>query len=279
MNWRTTNSSRLEADGHERKKIHLGALLLGSAAYVALPNEKDESETNLAIDVESGVFATRILDQGRKIRLVFDPVALTLHLEREAAILEVFPLVGRDLKECVHWIGSRLSAILQRRVIMTLREYPDFPNSPWRRGEVFDVGRTGEREELVTWFRNAAEILGAFVSELREATPPRLWPHHFDHGALLVVDGREDAMVGLGFSPGDEHFSSPYFYCSPFPRPEECITLPEVANGFWNRDGFVSAILTAELIERSVNPETAVMEYLESAIQVCRYLVSRSTGQ
>ena len=45
----------------------------------------------------------------------------------------------------------------------------------------------------------------------------RIWPHHFDLGALLPIgDGR---AIGLGLSPGDGAYDEPYFYTSPYPVP------------------------------------------------------------
>ena len=47
----------------------------------------------------------------------------------------------------------------------------------------------------------------------------RVWPHHFDLGALLKLTAEKpDHMLGLGLSPGDTGIDMPYFYCSPYPQ-------------------------------------------------------------
>ena len=69
----------------------------------------------------------------------------------------------------------------------------------------------------------------------------RIWPHHFDIGALITLSADGQQSIGLGMTPGDTHFDQPYFYCSPYPAPEAGTTLPILAAGKWTTDGFASA--------------------------------------
>ena len=43
-----------------------------------------------------------------------------------------------------------------------------------------------------------------------------LWPHHFDFSVEWFT-GKKDEQIGTGISPGDEQYSEPYLYMSPYP--------------------------------------------------------------
>ena len=113
--------------------------------------------------------------------------------------------------------------------------------------------------------------------ELRSAestlSEPRIWPHHFDLGALMPLTDDGKRTIGVGFSPGDASFDQPYFYCSPYPAPEAGASLPPLAVGKWTIDGFTSAILTAEELTNSGSQQEAVRLYLTDAVHKCRALI------
>jgi hypothetical protein len=97
---------------------------------------------------------------------------------------------------------------------------------------------------LGAWYGFGAELLGELVaaaSSADEATPPRLWPEHFD---IAIELGSENAgrRANYGLSPGDEQHPEPYLYVGPWTA--------AVCGELWTAKGFNGAEMGyAELLE------------------------------
>lgn len=59
-----------------------------------------------------------------------------------------------------------------------------------------------------------------------------LWPDHFDF-SLEWFSGHNDEQIGIGISPGDEQFATPYAYVTPYPFNDK-ITQSKLPIGQWN---------------------------------------------
>jgi hypothetical protein len=85
--------------------------------------------------------------------------------------------------------------------------------------------------------------------------------------------------VGVGLSPGDEHYGGPYFYVTPWPYPAP-ERLPELSSrGHWHTEGFVAAILPADcILEAGGGPEQEreTRGFLQEAIRESRSLLLKS---
>lgn len=99
---------------------------------------------------------------------------------------------------------------------------------------------------LASWFAFGAGVLEELRAETAPehgATPPQLWPEHFDVAIELGAEAR-GARAGYGASPGDELHAEPYLYVVPW-------RAAAVADGgeLWNATAFTGAELSyAELI-------------------------------
>ena len=134
-------------------------------------------------------------------------------------------LAGHTLAEALAWADEQFGA--PRGV--HLRDY-DLPESPLRTGARFvgGVGLAAELAELARYYD-----LGLAVCARYGAC--RIWPHHFDLGALV-------GQAGIGLSPGDRYYSEPYFYMTPAPGDA---SVPALSAGFWRTEGWTGAVLLA----------------------------------
>ena len=81
-------------------------------------------------------------------------------------------------------------------------------------------------KSLGVWYSTAHNALTGLIdltdhSSMKMTGAPvvRCWPHHFDMATLFNLG--EDRSIGVGFSPGDESYDEPYFYCTPWPPPDQ----------------------------------------------------------
>lgn len=136
-----------------------------------------------------------------------------------------FPLAGKTLAQALLWADGRYGTPRGAH----LRDY-DLPVSPLRTGAAF-AGYPEQLAELARWYQLGHEALAAVAP----AEGIRIWPHHFDLGA--IVDG-----VGIGLSPGDRYYDEPYFYVTPRTGDPRVPALPA---GTWRTDEWTGAVLTS----------------------------------
>ncbi len=270
MNWQDTGAVAPRALTEARIQLHCGGLVLASAAHSLLEHAGDDSHSNFGFESATGSLHTRVLAGGASLHLDLPTFALVLR-NGEGRLGEA-PLAGRSLRGAMDWVEQRLSEVAESSVEITQREFPDFPDSPVMQGAAFPQPPADALDELTRWFANGQALLETLRAEHEQLSELRVWPHHFDLGALLPLGG--DAMIGLGLSPGDEHHDQPYFYCSPYPQPSPDADLPVLALGGWQTEGFVSALLTAEDVQASSSQGAAATTYLETAVAACRGVLS-----
>jgi hypothetical protein len=111
---------------------------------------------------------------------------------------------------------------------------------------------------LGAWYGFASALLTELVDEAGEAeaaTPPRLWPEHFDI-AIELGEEAGGARANYGASPGDENHDEPYLYVGPWTA--------EVSGELWNARGFGGAELGyAELIA-GPDPGAAAIDFFRT---------------
>lgn len=109
------------------------------------------------------------------------------------------------------------------------------------------VYKPEDAKKYFTALKNADRIFKEHRASLSgEVSPVQLWPHHFDlafewFGTLMVVTGeggeatQNPAQLNLGFSPGDDSYTEPYFYSNPWPFESDRLAdkpLPQGARWF-----------------------------------------------
>ena len=131
-----------------------------------------------------------------------------------------------------------------------------------------------ELEALARWFGAADDVL----EEVRGKTakirpgpgPVRCWPHHFDIALLVSFDvggGESARSIGVGVSPGDEHYAQPYAYVSPYPAPKNPQPPELPPGGHWHTKDFFAAVATAEALLAQPDPRAALVAVIDAAFE------------
>src|SRR3954454_17485021 len=110
---------------------------------------------------------------------------------------------------------------------------------------------------LADYYAFAQRVLESFSGTLdagADATPPTLWPEHFDVAIEAGAEARGE-RAAYGASPGDEDHREPYLYVGPWKS--------GVEGPLWNATAFKGAELGyAELID--ADADAVAMDFLES---------------
>ena len=118
-------------------------------------------------------------------------------------------------------------------------------------------------------------MLRAFTAKRSNASEVRCWPHHFDIATVANLgprngnEGSDQARsIGIGVSPGDEHYAQPYAYVSPSPRFDRLPDPPKP--GRWHTDGFFGAVATGDAILGLPNRGQGLIGFIMEAVDIGR---------
>jgi hypothetical protein len=225
-----------------RIQLHWASQILAATANALMEIQPDDSQSNLAWDETNRAMVGR---EGASIEFP------TFQLISPAG--DLYPLLGKTLDDGMRWLGGHVEAQL------VLRDY-EMPSHRVATGSPFDP-KLEELGELADWFTFGQEAMDDFDN-------CRIWPHHFDLGWMLEIDGPEKS-IGGGMSPGDHSFNQPYFYINPYgiDRPAE---LPELGSGASWADDWFGAILTADKIVAAENPQAVAKSYFDDIVSMMK---------
>jgi hypothetical protein len=231
-----------------RLELHYAAQIVAASADAWLPERADDGHT--AMTWKTPIMLGEPSPTEVRIGIRAVDFAVVAYHDGELSTLS---LAGKTLAEAMAWADEQFGT--PRGIAM--RAY-DMPASPLAIGGHF-VGHEPELAELARWYDLGLAVLGTVVAP----TELEIWPHHFDLGAIIVLDGTR--QIGIGLSPGDRYYAEPYFYVTPSPRVDK--PLPALAGGgVWRTDEWTGAVLTAST---GGDPYT----FIASAIAAARMLL------
>jgi hypothetical protein len=251
---------------------------IGAALAEPLP---DDSHVSLTWNPVLEVFMGAPIRAKTPFRVAFDPITLTAGLLNEQnRIFASLPLHQKTLGEGLDWHKRELAKLgVDTEQIVLLTYPPDFPDHPLGHGQRFDAYHCiPERWELALYYANTFHILQDIITKTEDATPIHIWPHHFDMALLIDIPGKKEGeamTISVGLSPGDETYSEPYWYVSPYPYPATD-GLPTLQHqGFWHTQQWVGAVLTASRLmpESTLQQMEQVHSFLYSAIAFSQSLL------
>lgn len=300
----------LEAD---RRLLHWAVQLPAAAADALLPEAPDDSHTNVFWDPGLATLVGRPLGYGSGVRVAVSPGDLSVRLlsgvgregghpaatagaEGTADPAFVLHLAGLTLHDAAARLGAALSDRLGRSVDLQFRDY-DMPDHPVGSGDPFPSPPTLALSELATWYALGTAALMDLAEGDERTVPVAIWPHHFDIGTIVFLDGvpggtadwppdeesvdarKKAPQIGLGLSPGDGSIPHPYFYVTPWPV-DRWDDLPALPHGRWQTEGFQGAVLDAHAILSvpGAARQSAVEGFLRNALTHGERLVRRSGG-
>ena len=138
-----------------------------------------------------------------------------------------------------------------------------------------------DAEKYFTALKNVDRIFKEHRASLSgEVSPVQLWPHHFDlafewFGTRILETGeggeatQKPAQLNLGFSPGDDSYTDPYFYSNPWPfESDQLADKPLPRGARWFTESWQGTMLPyAELVDDN-QAEERLKDYAKAVCAV-----------
>ena len=215
-----------------RLQLHWAAQAAAAVGRTALPPQPDDSHHSCTWSDEHEALVQVVDDGGYRSGLRPRDCAL---LFIQGDVVDAYPLAGRTLDDGFRFLEERVGRTL-------LRPAMGLPDHPVAHGAKFTPD-AGDLARLGRGYAEASRQLERVRASHPEASPVRCWPHHFDIATLLSLGG--ERTIGAGWVPGDAQIPEPYWYVTPWPHPDPA-TLPPLAAGDWNTEGWVGAVRKGE---------------------------------
>ena len=240
-----------------RTHSHAACQWVTKAARANLEAVADDSHSNMGWLPSISCLVSHRLDKTNSVGFSFETASLLI-LD-EARISAECPLQGATDTEAGRWLDTQLKELGLRETRHAVMPY-QLEAVPTRYD--FDL------QSLIAlgrWFSIGFAILPIVIEQMEANTvnkpSVRCWPHHYDVGGLMLLDDDDPETarsIGVGLSPGDNHYAEPYFYCNPWPVPP-VQSLGEAPTGLrWHVDGFVSLIATATSLQSGYDMDEVV---------------------
>jgi hypothetical protein len=237
------------------------------AALANLAPTPDDSHTALAWDSDKAALLTQPLKKDVRVGLRVGVLELVFV---KGSDTEAFSLATNTDAEAGAWLDARLAREGLEPASGTKLPY-DMPALSFARA----VDEPPRLAALAGWFAAGAEVLEELRAKYKRLRPgpSRCWPHHFDIAMVVDLDREKEKharAIGVGLSPGDDYYAQPYFYLSPYPKPdtENLPALPP--GGRWHTHEFFGAVATAVDVLALPEPAGGLMKILDAAFEECR---------
>ena len=227
-------------------QIHFASQYLAAAGISFLEHKADDSHTNVGFNTDTQSFETRELNDNN-LKLSFDlPNFQLLWSTGESMALD-----GKNHAQVVQWLQSSSNLVaLDKPYVFDLHYELPFD---WDDTFSFELSDMTLIRELIELRKLANNALHSFLEAHHLSSEIRIWPHHFDTGAFVVLEDGSDKSVGMGLAIPDSMVNDHYFYMSGYLGHDALDTseFGSLSLGEWKNDGFKGAVLPTKAIEQS----------------------------
>jgi len=260
-----------------RALAHRAAQWPARAARANLDPVPDDSHSALGWDPARAALLSQPLKGGVQVGLRVGVLELIVTHKSDT---QAFPLATNTDAEAAEWLDGKLAEQGLEPASGVKLPY-DLPSASFARA----VDEGPRLAALAGWFAAGAEILEELRRKYKRfkpgPSPVRCWPHHFDIAILVGLEegGAEHAKaIGIGLSPGDDYYAQPYFYLSPYPKPdtENLPALPP--GGRWHTHEFFGAVATGVEMLALDDPRGGILAVVDAAFEESLKRLGRHAG-
>lgn len=231
-------------------QIHHAAQFVASMGNSYLPQEKDDSQSNMAwVSSRYGMISREIkFDTSIWIGLLYHPFELHI-FDANLDTIAYLSLGGHSKQEVQEWLINEITRLGGDPKLFNIIDHYTIPHHPVNDGQPFEIQNPVYHQEMAKYRSNVDLVLKEIADAFDHFSAIRIWPHHFDTGAIIFAgvdeQGNATKTVGVGMSIPDENINEYYYYVNHWSKDSRpnYSDLPELSAGHWVMEGWVGAVL------------------------------------
>lgn len=266
--------------------LHLWTQIVGKIRLMQMPWLNHSWHVTLYVSA-SGLTTGSIPYPGGVFQIDFDFIHHQLHITTSAGAVEQVKLYPRSVADFYRELFEKLRSAGIDAVISAAPNEVD-PAIPFEKDETHRFYDAARVRDFYTALVKIHNVLTKFRARFRgkcspvhffwgsfdmavtrfSGRPAPLYSGHVPNIPLPVMqEAYSHEVSSCGFWPGNEQFPHPAFYSYCYPAPAEFGKQPVKPNEAFFSEGMGEFILLYEAVQRSVNPEDALMQFLQSTYQ------------
>ena len=256
------------------RQQHQAAQFIALAGKYLIPQEPDDSNTNMRYSPEKKALLGNELSNGFRLGLILTNLEIQL-LNKVFDPIDIIQLEGRYRQQIFEEIQQRLKDSGVDSFKLKDKLHYEVPFHPVLYGSPFTIHNQKYFDENTYYRHNSEIVLNTIISDYKKTAPVRVWPHHFDTGTFISLEenhGKISKSIGLGWAIPDAMVDEPYFYLSYWSESNSIIPdLPRLPSGTWAIPDWNGAILThSEIISQgsSQAQKQLIESFFKSGIEI-----------
>lgn len=252
--------------------LHHAVQFLAASGKYLLDEQEDDSHTNMSWDAKTNTFYGGSINN--RARVALHVPSLALKVSGPTGIeLASLSLSGKTKKEGLIWLRQALQLKQIDSSGLELKMHFEIPKHPTNKDKPFPEADSKILEELANHRTIADRVCSEVFSQHAKASPPRTWPHHFDHGVYVPFDfdteGNAIRSFSVGYAVADSVIAEPYFYVTQWKKDEEVdySDTPELEYGTWLPEKLKGAGLALSDVLEMSDQEKGIGEFLDKTIR------------
>jgi len=239
---------------------HHAAQFIALAGRYLIPQQADDSNTNMHYDLDRKMLVGNELTDGLRLSLqITDPMICVLN-DRFDCVCKI-SLEGKtkhkvfiELNDALAGSGIDVSGFKNEL-------HYEIPEHPLDKGAIFSENNPQYVQEIAYYRQNAEIVLNEIVKANELANQLKVWPHHFDTGTFIPFTHNEKGgvaqSIGIGWAIPDGMVKEPYYYLSFWPdKPDEGLkNMTALSAGQWMIPAWNGAVLKHSEILKEKSPE------------------------
>ncbi len=216
-NWKTLSLAFSDKMKDALEQQHYAAQFIAKAGRHLIPQQPDDSNTNMEYIEENKWLLGNPMPNGMQVALYLPELKLFV-LSDCGEIKKTISLNGKTKNAVFAELAQNLADLGIDVSNFKNELHYQIPEHPIANGGVFSTANSDELIENTKLRHNANIILNEIASEIENAEPVKIWPHHFDTGSFITVatnsKGEASQTIGIGYAIADSMVNEPYFYLS-----------------------------------------------------------------
>lgn len=248
VNWKNQSLAFNEDIADALQQQHHAAQFIAMVGKYLISQKEDDSNTNMQYMPDGELLLGNKLPN--EWQLALDLTNLNLYLfDKEFKRKSEIQLNGKTKTEVFDELKQALAAYDFDVSAFKNDLHYEVPTHKLDQNLPFSIRYKNLFQENSTYRHNAEIILNEIVTNINNAEPVRIWPHHFDTGSFISLSRNDQNIVsssiGIGWAMPDSMISEPYYYLSfwsetPLSNLE---TLPALSAGQWMMPNWNGAVL------------------------------------
>lgn len=189
-------------------------------------------------------------------------------IDESVRIIDSFEIHDNTFNQLMVWFEEHIGKLGLPVENFNVNLPYEIPVYPTQKKQSFDLSDMALCEAFAGYYANSRMALERMRPRFQNVGETTVWPHHFDQAISVKLkdsgNAETSSYLGLGMSPGDEHYGQPYFYVNSWPYAEEDQLKP-LKFGSWHTEDWVGAVFLAEEIWKVPNQPAALETFYEEA--------------